>query len=43
MKLVRYDHGGPRVGIVKGDAVVDIAAAGSRFASVRAIAGAVRR
>ena len=41
MKLVRYDdiRAGPRIGAVKGDGVVDLVAAGSRWATVQEIAG----
>lgn len=40
MKFVRYDDGGPRIGAVKGDGVVDLVAAGSRWSTIIAIAGA---
>ncbi len=40
MKLVRYDAGGTRIGAVKGDGVIDLAAAGSGWTTIRAIAGA---
>ena len=41
MKLVRFDGGqGARIGAVKGDGVVDLVAAGSRWSTIREIAGA---
>ena len=41
MKLVRYEFdGSARVGVVKGDEVVDLTAAGSRWTTVREIAAA---
>ena len=40
MKFVRYDDGGPRIGAVKGDGVVDLVAGGSRWSTIIAIAGA---
>ena len=39
MKLVRFDDGGAKIGAVKGDGVVDLAAAGCRWTTIRAIAG----
>ncbi len=43
MKLVRFDDGGSpdgaKIGAVKGDGVVDLVAAGSRWTTIRAIAG----
>ena len=40
MKLVRFEQGGAKIGAVKGDGVVDLAAAGCRWATIVAIAGA---
>jgi 2-keto-4-pentenoate hydratase/2-oxohepta-3-ene-1,7-dioic acid hydratase in catechol pathway len=40
MKLVRYELDGPRIGAVRDDRVVDLIAAGSRWHTVQAIAGA---
>ena len=43
MKLVRFEvNGGTRIGAVKGDGVVDLIAAGSRWSTIRDIAGAGR-
>ncbi len=39
MKLIRFEDEGAKIGAVKGDGVVDLAAAGCRWATVRAIAG----
>ncbi|WP_375399115.1 fumarylacetoacetate hydrolase family protein [uncultured Sphingomonas sp.] len=39
MKLVRFEDGGEKIGAVKGDRVVDLVAAGSRWTTIRAIAG----
>lgn len=39
MKLLRFEQDGPRVGVLKGDKVVDLAAAGSSWMTVRQIAG----
>lgn len=41
MKLIRFDDskGGSGIGAVKGDGVVDLVAAGSRWTTIRAIAG----
>jgi 2-keto-4-pentenoate hydratase/2-oxohepta-3-ene-1,7-dioic acid hydratase in catechol pathway len=40
MKFVRFDIGsGARIGAVKGDGIVDLVAAGSRWATIREIAG----
>lgn len=38
MKLVRFADGGGRIGAVKGDGVVDLVAAGSRWTTIRDIA-----
>ena len=43
MRLVRFDDGGIRIGAVLGEEVVDLTAAGSRWTTVRDIAGAGRR
>ncbi|KQX19644.1 MULTISPECIES: fumarylacetoacetate hydrolase family protein [unclassified Sphingomonas] len=41
MKLVRYDAGaGPRIGAVKGDGIVDLAAAGARWMTMREVIAA---
>lgn len=40
MKFVRYAQDGARIGAVKDDGIVDLAAAGSRWSTVREIAGA---
>ncbi|WP_174285023.1 fumarylacetoacetate hydrolase family protein [Sphingomonas bacterium] len=41
MRLVRFDMGnGARIGAMKGDDVVDLVAAGSRWSTIREIAGA---
>lgn len=40
MKLVRFEHSGPKIGALRGDAIVDLVAAGSPFASIREIAAA---
>jgi 2-keto-4-pentenoate hydratase/2-oxohepta-3-ene-1,7-dioic acid hydratase in catechol pathway len=41
MKLVRFEHGGgPRIGAIKHDGIVDLVAAGSRWTRVIDIAGA---
>ena len=41
MKLVRFNHEGrPRIGAVKGDGIVDLMSAGSRWITIREIAGA---
>ncbi|MDF7776455.1 fumarylacetoacetate hydrolase family protein [Sphingomonas sp. AOB5] len=42
MKFVRYELDGPRIGAVKGDGIVDLVAAGSRWTTIREIAGAGR-
>jgi 2-keto-4-pentenoate hydratase/2-oxohepta-3-ene-1,7-dioic acid hydratase in catechol pathway len=43
MRLLRYENRGARIGAVKGDAgIVDLVAAGSRWTSIRDIAGAGR-
>lgn len=42
MKLLRFEQNGPRVGVLKGDKVVDLVAAGSGWTSVRQIAGGGR-
>ncbi|WP_375428953.1 fumarylacetoacetate hydrolase family protein [uncultured Sphingomonas sp.] len=39
MRLVRFDNDGARIGAVKGDGVVDLIAAGSRWTTIRDIAG----
>lgn len=39
MRLVRYERDGVRIGAIKGDGVVDLVAAGSRWKTIRAIAG----
>ncbi|WP_375392793.1 fumarylacetoacetate hydrolase family protein [uncultured Sphingomonas sp.] len=40
MRFVRFDDGdGAKIGAVKGDAIVDLAAAGCRWTTIRAIAG----
>lgn len=39
MKLVRFQDGGAKIGAVKGDGVVDLVAAGSRWTTIREIAG----
>jgi 2-keto-4-pentenoate hydratase/2-oxohepta-3-ene-1,7-dioic acid hydratase in catechol pathway len=38
MKLLRYQHDGPRIGALKGDRVVDLVNAGSPWRTVQAIA-----
>jgi 2-keto-4-pentenoate hydratase/2-oxohepta-3-ene-1,7-dioic acid hydratase in catechol pathway len=38
MKLVRFAQNGPRIGAVVGDGIVDLVAAGSRWATIREIA-----
>lgn len=43
MKLLRFEQNGPRVGVLKGDKVVDLVAAGSGWTSVRQIAGGGRQ
>lgn len=40
MRLLRYEDEGVRIGAVKGDGIVDLVAAGSRWTSIRDIAGA---
>jgi 2-keto-4-pentenoate hydratase/2-oxohepta-3-ene-1,7-dioic acid hydratase in catechol pathway len=41
MKLVRYDAGaGPRIGVVKGDAIVDLAEAGARWTTMMEVIAA---
>lgn len=40
MKLVRYGADTPRIGAIKGDGIVDLVAAGSRWTTIREIAGA---
>jgi 2-keto-4-pentenoate hydratase/2-oxohepta-3-ene-1,7-dioic acid hydratase in catechol pathway len=40
MKFVRYAQDGARIGAVKDDGIVDLATAGSRWSTVREIAGA---
>ena len=39
MKLVRYDDGTVKIGAVKGDGIVDLAAAGCRWTTICSIAG----
>lgn len=38
MKLVRFEHAGPRIGAVKAGGIVDLVAAGSRWQTIREIA-----
>jgi len=40
MKLIRFELNGPKIGAIKGERVVDLAADGSRWSTVQAIAGA---
>ena len=41
VKLVRFDDGkGPRIGAIKGNGIVDLVVAGSRWRTIREIAGA---
>ncbi len=40
MRFVRYDENGARIGAVKDGGVIDLVAAGSRWSTVQAIAGA---
>ena len=39
MKLARFDDNGTKIGAVKGDGVVDLIAAGSRWTTIQSIAG----
>lgn len=40
MKLLRYEDGGARIGALKGDAIVDLVRAGSRWSTIREVAAA---
>lgn len=40
MKFIRYERNGVRIGAVRGDGIVDLVAAGSRWSTIREIAGA---
>lgn len=40
MRFVRYENDGVRIGAIKGDGIVDLVAAGSRWSTIRDIAGA---
>lgn len=40
MKLVRFRQNGERIGAIKGDGIVDLVAAGSRWSTIREIAAA---
>ncbi len=40
MRFVRFEQDGPRIGAMKGERIVDLVAAGSRWSTIRDIAGA---